>query len=75
MDIKTKFAIGDTIWTLRDLKPVEFEVGSISVTQAKTVPPQNIITYGSCTIEAYICANENECFASREELLNYINAR
>ena len=54
MDIKTKFAIGDTIWTLRDLKPVEFEVGSISVTQAKKVPPQNIITYISQTIEAYI---------------------
>lgn len=73
MDIKTKFAIGDKVWTIKDCKAVEFEVCSISINKSATLYPANRITYcGEYKDGKITTAEEAECFATKEELLKFI---
>lgn len=62
MDIKTKFAVGDKVWTIKNCKTVEFEVNYI-------VASRNEVRYGD---GQYNTSLESECFASKEELLKFI---
>lgn len=61
MEILTKFAIGDNVWTIKDCKAVCFEVGSILYDGA--------VYYGETRYDAII---ETECFDSRESLIKHI---
>lgn len=73
MEIKTKFTIGDKVWTIRGCKAVEFEICSISITSPKTLLPMIHITYcGAYNDGKITTAAEPECFASKEELLKYV---
>lgn len=73
MDIKTKFAIGDKVWTIRGCKAVEFEVCSISINKSATLYPATRITYcGEYKDGKITTAPEPECFATKEELTGYI---
>lgn len=62
MEIKTKFAIGDKVWTIKNCKAVEFEV--VVITLFGTV-----IFYGS---DRYEMIDEAMCFATKEELLKFV---
>ena len=63
MEIKTKFALGDTVWV-------------VDSSQAKTMTVESIhifptgITYSLSELRE--SRYENECFASKEELLRYV---
>lgn len=63
MEIKTKFRIGDSVWTIRDCKAVCFKIGCIIYDGA--------IYYGETR---YNTMNEQLCFGTKEELLAYISA-
>lgn len=75
MEIKTRFDIGDKVWTLSRNKAVEFEVCSISISRAKTLLPITYITYcGAYSDGKITIAPESDCFASKEELINRITS-
>lgn len=74
MEIKTKFSIGDKVWTIKVCKALEFEVCSISISKSTTLYPANRITYcGEYKDGKITTAEESECFATREELIKYIS--
>lgn len=62
MEIKTKFAIGDKVWTIKNCKAAEFEVEAITLFGT-------VIFYGS---DRYEMIDEAICFATKEELIKYI---
>lgn len=62
MEIKTKFAIGDKVWTIQNCKATQFKIRFIGVYDG-------VITYGA---DRYASIPESECFATKEELLKYI---
>ena len=65
MEIVTKFAIGDKVWTLgANLKATEFAITSISYTEEG-------VRYTDAT--TYISYPEARCFATKEELIEYIS--
>lgn len=73
MEIKTKFAIGDKVWTIKGCKAVEFEVCSISINTPVTLYPAHLITYcGEYKDGNITTATEPECFATKEELLKFV---
>lgn len=76
MEIRTRFSIGDKIWTLQRSKAVTFEVKSISIGRTSLLlnqPEEIAVTYcGEYKDGNITTARENECFASREELVKYI---
>lgn len=75
MEIKTKFAIGDKVWTIKNCKAVEFEVCSISINKSATLYPATRITYCGAYKDGKITtATEPECFASKEELIKYVTS-
>lgn len=75
MEIRTRFDIGDKVWTLSHNKAVEFEVCSISISRSKTLLPITYITYcGAFNDGKITTAPESDCFASKEELIDYITA-
>lgn len=63
MEIKTKFAIGDKLWRLSENKAKSFEVRHIAYDGA--------VYYGT---SAYDLSIETVCFATKEELIEYISA-
>lgn len=60
MEIKTKFSLKDTVWTVRDCKVVCFEVNCI-------ILENNTILYSSSRYGASV--PEAQCFATRDELI------
>lgn len=62
MEIKTKFALGDKVWTIRNCKAVSFEVACI-------LWDDGGIYYG---VSCYDYTSESHCFASKEEMLKYV---
>lgn len=61
MQIKTKFAVGDTVWTIRDCKAAPFEIGCI-------VFDGTSVYYGETRFDTVV---ESQCFATKEGLLKY----
>ena len=75
MEIKTRFAPGDRVWAIRDCKAVEVMISSISITSPKTLLPTVHITYrGTYNGGKIAILDESECFATNEELINYITS-
>lgn len=62
MEIKTKFSIGQTLWTVRDCKALSFEVQGIQY-------DGNVSYYGN---PVYHAIPESQCFLTQEELMEYI---
>ena len=68
MEIKTKFNIGDTLFTIENMRITSFEIDAVSV----------LMTKKSVTVNYYsgvISHKETECFPTRESLIDYINGK
>lgn len=75
MEIKTRFAPGDRVWAIRDCKAVEIAICSISINSPKTLLPTAHITYsGTYNGGKIAILDESECFATKEELINYLTS-
>lgn len=67
MDIRTKFQVGDELFTLKDMKIISFRVQNISVFCAhKDIK----ISYGNGV--DYNFYEERVCFRTKEDLLRFI---
>lgn len=62
MEIKTKFALGDKVWIVRDSKARCFEVGCILFDGA--------VYYGETRYDTTL---ESQCFPTKEALIKYIS--
>lgn len=67
MEIKTKFALGDTVWIVVESKAIQAEVHSIFI--GKEVLFYNLKPSPDAMSIAY---EEQKCFATKEELLKYV---
>ena len=69
MEIKTKYNVGDKLWTVKNCKAYEFEVDRIYVSVGKEGKPS--VTYypkdGIISSDSY---TEQNCYKSREDLIN-----
>lgn len=69
MEIKTKYNVGDKLWTVKNCKAYEFEVDRIYVCIGKEGQPS--VTYypkdGIMSSDSY---TEQNCYKSREDLIN-----
>lgn len=67
MEIKTKYNVGDKLWTIKDCKAIEFEVGSllINVNNDK----KRISYYPKTDVFSTENYEEDICFSSKEELI------
>mgnify|MGYP000049129599 FL=1 len=69
MEIKTKYNVGDKLWTVKNCKAYEFEVDRIYVSIGKEEKPS--VTYypkdGIISSDSY---TEQNCYKSREDLIN-----
>lgn len=63
MEISTEFAIGDKVWKIHDSKAVCFEIGCILYDGA--------VYYGEMRYDMTIAT---QCFATKEELIEYITS-
>lgn len=76
MDIKTKFNVGERVFTINmnTFKVKVFEIGCISTFVREDGSIHICYTpkgAGSYSLDNY---EESKCFASKEELLSYINS-
>ena len=68
MEIKTKFSIGDKVVVLKDSKAVGMEIKSIAV-------DKDGICYSDSSVYCiFQPVPESQCFASVEELVEYITS-
>ena len=67
MEIKTKFAIGDKVWIVKDSKAVTKTVDSIHIYKSGA-------TYSAKENSSYMSIPESQCFATKEELIAYITS-
>lgn len=65
MEIKTKFKIGDKVWTIYKFKATEIEVS------AMTVDVNGVWIRGK---QDYTSFHEDNCFATKDELIQYITS-
>lgn len=63
MEIKTKFAIGDKVWTVNEVKAVEVEISAMVVDGRGVWVRDNA---------DFTLHHENNCFPTKEELLKHI---
>ena len=63
MEIKTKFNLGDKVWTIRDCKAVCFKIGCILY--------DGVTYYGETRYDMII---ESECFPTKEALMEHVAA-
>lgn len=63
MEIKTKFNLGDKVWTLKDFRATEIEVSGYEINSVGKLRVRDA---------GFYLYNEDECFVSKEELVNYI---
>ena len=68
MEIVTKFAIGDKVWTIKDCKAKEYSVYSIHIYNSGTI--YSLEDGKTRSLESVA---EEKCFASREELIKHIS--
>ena len=71
MEIKTKFNVGDVLFTINDMHIVSFTVKSVSVFCDKD--RKSISYFEECKL--LDSHKETECFTSKEELLAYIQGK
>lgn len=62
MEIKTRFNIGDKVWVLKNNKATEIEIN------AYVVGTDNLYV----RTKDYVSYPENYCFASKQELIEYV---
>lgn len=74
MDIKLKFKLGVTAWTLRpDYTPVSFGIESVTIHKnEKAADGFGIYYFGNDNDGNRMTVNEENCFASREALIQKI---
>lgn len=67
MEIKTKFKIGDKVWTIIDGRAKETTIESIHIFN-------DGVSYAVKMADkrCYVQHSESECFATKEELIEYI---
>lgn len=71
MEIKTKFNIGDKVWTTNaDDEPVEFIIGNIEIRRHRWLRP-TLIFYTDD--EETITGMEEDTFSTKEELLKSLS--
>lgn len=63
MEIKTKFNLGDKVWTLKNFKATEIEVSGYEINSVGELRVRDV---------GFYLHNEDACFPSKEELVNYI---
>lgn len=68
MEIKTKFNIGDTLFTIENMRITSFEIDAVSVLMTKE---NAIVSYYS----GVVSHRETECFPTKETLIDYINGK
>lgn len=68
MEIVTKFAIGDKVWTIKDCKAKEYSVYAIHINKGGT-----IYYLDDGKTRSLESVAEEQCFASREELIKHIS--
>ncbi len=73
MEIKTKFAIGDKVWTIHECKPKQMRVTTISINGVDEVKYAGEIPASAISV-FYHCVKEAECFATKEELIKHITS-
>lgn len=64
MEIRTKFRIGDHLWSITNFKATEIEVAAI-VIDADGVWVRN---------KDYALFHQDNCFASKDELIQYLTS-
>lgn len=73
MEVKTKYDIGDTLWTIDNNKVAAFKVNTICVTTTDMYlgeVTKTIISYGGGSVN---CSHlEPECFRTKEELISWL---
>lgn len=67
MDIKTTFAIGDSVWSILKGRAHGFEIKGICLSK-DNVTGRIIVKYTDSKFNDY---PENQCFLSKEELRDY----
>lgn len=68
MEFKTKFNIGDKVFTIKEMRIFHFVIKSVSVYNSEM---GTRISYSDGTFYFY---EEQNCFRSEEELLNFIHS-
>lgn len=63
MEIKTKFALGDKVWTVNEVKAVEVEIA------AMVVDDKGVWVRDNTDFTLY---HENNCFPTKEKLIKHI---
>lgn len=66
MEIRTKFAVGDSVWSILNGRAHGFEIKGIII--SKDVNGYTIVNY---TDEKYNTYSERQCFLAKEELRDY----
>lgn len=68
MNIKTKFNIGDTVYTVIDCAIVDYEVGKIFIFVYEGKEPSISYQSKDCSLDI----NESFLFSSKEELIHHL---
>lgn len=63
MEIKTKFGIGDKVWTIYNCKVAEIEVAAMTI---------DVNGVWIRSKEDYSAFHEDNCFPTKEALINHI---
>lgn len=66
MQVITKFNVGDEVFTIKDMHIYSFIINNVNVFCSKSGVK---ISYGD---DSYSFYEEEDCFKSKEELLNFI---
>ena len=66
MEIKTKFAVGDSVWGILNGRAHGFEIQTIKISMSDK--GNTCITYCDSNFNTY---PEHQCFLSKEELRDY----
>lgn len=70
MEIKSKYNVGDTLYTIEDMKVLKFEVYAVSSFWSKHV--NGVSYHRSDSFSSYA---EEKCFKSETELINHLMGR
>lgn len=85
MEIKTKYSIGDKVWTMRNNRPVEIQISDIKIKVVGLIDQDDILTgdynvsiwylekvskYIQVKEEDRILYDERNCFSSKKKLLD-----
>lgn len=63
MEIKTKFALGDKVWTIHNFKATQIEIAAIEI---------NANGVSVRAKDEYAAFSENNCFTTKEALVKHL---